>query len=648
MYRRLLLTAAFLFCTCGLAVAQEIPPRALLDMSKPQTAQRLVPSSPQVAITHVSEGEGGLLVTIAPGNDAFPGVKLLPESGGGTSPEVMNLSAWGHVEARLTNLNTDPLRLNLRVDNAQGSGNTPWNTEGIKIDPGRTEKITLVFGYSGGKMPGYPLRTDAVSAILLFTGKSPSEIKFRIDELKVAGPPGEKPVLPSEAIRIRPPGGKVLGPGADETAKLAVDQIAMGQGVLENNTLALTFNSTAATQAVRLRPEKGRWDLNTGSRLNVRLRNEGTIPVTPGISVASSPTEFTDTARSNQALQPGEEADLIVPFASAIPFRAAPSSDKPGNLPALPGTGTTYSSIRTHWIAFSATSTATKENPAKLRVLSIATDAGVATLPEWVGKRPPVPGDWVLTFEDTFDGNAVDLKKWNNFGPNYWDKGSHWSRENVIVKDGTATMRYEKKTGYHNDDPKQKQTDYQSGYLDTWDKFRQRYGYFESRMKLPKAAGLWPAFWTMPDRGPNSGDVPGSRAKRSSTANGGIEFDIMEYLTVWGPYRYNVAMHWDDYGPNHKNTGCKPYVEPDKDGYITAGMLWLPDQVIFYCNGIEVARWEDPRVSDVAAYLMYTLPSGGWDNNFITDGADLPDDFVIDYVRVWQRKDMASPLDLAP
>jgi hypothetical protein len=35
---------------------------------------------------------------------------------------------------------------------------------------------------------------------------------------------------------------------------------------------------------------------------------------------------------------------------------------------------------------------------------------------------------------------------------------------------------------------------------------------------------------------------------------------------------------------------------------------------------------------------------GGWDNNALDD-ARLPDDFLIDYVRVWQRRDLASAVD---
>ena len=124
----------------------------------------------------------------------------------------------------------------------------------------------------------------------------------------------------------------------------------------------------------------------------------------------------------------------------------------------------------------------------------------------------------------------------------------------------------------------------------------QRYGYFEARVKLPTAPGLWPTFWLMPDRGA----AAGPQWKRQDTGNGGMEFDIMEHLTRWGPYRYNIALHWDGYGKEHKAVGSATnYVQADKDGFITSGLLWTPGSAVFYCNGRELWRWEDPRVSNV-------------------------------------------------
>jgi beta-glucanase (GH16 family) len=99
-------------------------------------------------------------------------------------------------------------------------------------------------------------------------------------------------------------------------------------------------------------------------------------------------------------------------------------------------------------------------------------------------------------------------------------------------------------------------------------------------------------------------------------------------------------MHWDGYGDEHKSMGSSGiYVQPDEDGFFTSGLLWLPGQLVWYANGREVARWEDPRVCSVQMDIMFTMPMGGWDNSPL-DETQLPDDFVIDYVRVWQRRDL--------
>src|SRR5262249_46266255 len=155
-------------------------------------------------------------------------------------------------------------------------------------------------------------------------------------------------------------------------------------------------------------------------------------------------------------------------------------------------------------------------------------------------------------------------------------------------------------TGKHNDDPMGKETAYATGFIDTYGKWVQRYGYFEARMKLPKAPGLWPAMWLMPDRGLAEKD----QWKRADTGRGGMEFDVMEYLSRWGPYRFNIAFHWDGYGKDHKQTGSQNiYVEHDKEGYITTGLLWLPGKAAIYNNGRLVAQWESPRISNVPSDL---------------------------------------------
>ena len=58
----------------------------------------------------------------------------------------------------------------------------------------------------------------------------------------------------------------------------------------------------------------------------------------------------------------------------------------------------------------------------------------------------------------------------------------------------------------------------------------------------------------------------------------------------------------------------------------------------------ELWRWDDPRVSNVPSHFIFEVTTGGWDNNPVDD-KQLPADYVVDYVRVWQRKDLASDAD---
>jgi beta-glucanase (GH16 family) len=151
----------------------------------------------------------------------------------------------------------------------------------------------------------------------------------------------------------------------------------------------------------------------------------------------------------------------------------------------------------------------------------------------------------------------------------------------------------------------------------------------------------------MPDRGIAKGP---EQWKRASTHNGGMELDIMEHLSGWGIYRFNQAFHWDGYGPGHKAVGSTwVYTEADKDDFIVIGMLWLPGVVVYYSNGQEIGRFESERVCDQQSMAFFYMVSGGWANTPLDDD-ELADpafskDFVVDYFRVWQRNDLATPAD---
>ncbi|MDQ2688081.1 MAG: hypothetical protein M3Y28_09470, partial [Armatimonadota bacterium] len=250
-YLRSVLVVLFLALFCPHAWAAP-PPKMLLDMGA-GVEKRLTPSSDQVTVTRSTDPAAlGVIVTIQPGKEAYPGVSVKPE---GTS---WDLSAFGHIEARVTNMGTQPLSLALRVDNAGDWKDNPWNTESISLGPGKSATVTTTFGYSYGKKPGYALKPGAVVNILLFVGKSDAVQSFRIESLTADGPAGEKPPVEPQDIRVKPTSGVLTG----ETTVTPTEQI--------------------------IKPALGRWDLRAYLGVRVRVRNTGQTTVTPRAQINSN------------------------------------------------------------------------------------------------------------------------------------------------------------------------------------------------------------------------------------------------------------------------------------------------------------------------------------------------------------------------
>jgi beta-glucanase (GH16 family) len=588
------------------ALSRAAAPFSLLDA--PAT-----PSSAQVA---PASGADGLTVTIQPGSDGYPGVTLTPAN-------PWNLAAYGHIEAFVRNLGTKPTTVCLRVDGAGEWKDNPWNAENLYLQPGATGTVRVIFGHSFGYKPAFKINPAAIPRLLLFAGKvKDAPGCFRVESLVAAGAAGEKPPVDPKSLRIAPPNGVLLSAQAG-VAMLADtrDLAAVWSGPATNGTVRLALAAGKKEGSATLKPAVGRWTLREGNQLTAALRNDGAAPLTVTLTLANDSSK-TDPLTAEIA--PGARQTLTLPFASATLWDG---NDKKS--------GTRFVSDRANAVTLALK--AQGANAASLVVERLAIGTPASALPAWLGQRPPVDGPWKMTFRDEFDGSAVDTNKWSFYGENYWDKVTHFTKDTTTVKGGMARLKLMKQRGHHNDDPKRPQSDYATGFLESYGKFTQRYGYFEARMKLPTAPGLWPAFWMMPDRGGS-----GPQWQRSDTKNGGMEFDIMEHLTRWGLNRFNIATHWDGYGKEHMSNGSHAiYYTPDKDGFVTSGLLWTPGEAVFYCQGQEIGRWKNERIASVPAHIMFTLPAGGWDNDWLDD-AKLPDEFLIDYVRVWQREDLAQ------
>ncbi|MBQ6421636.1 MAG: glycoside hydrolase family 16 protein [Clostridia bacterium] len=240
-----------------------------------------------------------------------------------------------------------------------------------------------------------------------------------------------------------------------------------------------------------------------------------------------------------------------------------------------------------------------------------------------------------LTFADEFDGDSLDTSKWRAHDGGGVRKGGYWSTAQASVKDGDLIIR----TEYKEDG------EYGPGWytcgLDTSRCFNQAYGYFECRCILPKGQGLWSAFWMT-----NS-----NVHKESDDARQGAELDIMEspfwHLAGKTNRKITQNIHYSGYDlkTKYKNVGIFNLDNDPYENYNTYGLLWTPDEYVFYINGREVARTAYGGVSTQPEYMIVSCevdggsakPTFGWSGNIEkNDKATFSAEFKVDYVRAYQ------------
>ncbi|WP_374468808.1 family 16 glycosylhydrolase [Phenylobacterium sp.] len=151
--------------------------------------------------------------------------------------------------------------------------------------------------------------------------------------------------------------------------------------------------------------------------------------------------------------------------------------------------------------------------------------------------------------------------------------------------------------------------EYSSGMLNTFGMFEQKYGYFEIRAEMPTAAGSWPAFWMM-----------------THPYVSGIEADIFEGLAITPEIDYRRALGGDQ-------TQYDDTLKLEVGGMHTYGMLWTPETVTFYYDGIAVLQGPTPDNWDYPMALIVNLAVGGWGGP--PDHGQFPTQMKVDYVRAY-------------
>jgi len=226
---------------------------------------------------------------------------------------------------------------------------------------------------------------------------------------------------------------------------------------------------------------------------------------------------------------------------------------------------------------------------------------------------PPAPAgkQWRLLWCDEFSGAKIDESKWEILG-DWKRRDGYWVKADSYLDGKGRLVLRTRKDGDR----------FTSGAMRTQGKFEHRFGYWECRCKFPAREGHWPAFWLF--------SRPGV-SKVGDEGRDGTEIDIVEM--PWRTDHIQHALHWDGYGKHHRSAGKKAEVKGVSRGFHAFGLHWKPDEYVFYVDGVETWRTKAGGVSQVKAFVKLTEEIGKWGGNIRK--AELPDYFLVDYVRVF-------------
>lgn len=240
------------------------------------------------------------------------------------------------------------------------------------------------------------------------------------------------------------------------------------------------------------------------------------------------------------------------------------------------------------------------------------------TLPE-----PPAGLQFKLIWHDEFDGEKLDQTKWE-CPPDAPRRDGWWMRKAVSLDgNGHLVMKTFKEGDRYID-----------GCVRTRGKFEHAFGYYVARIKLHKEPGHWPAFWLM---GKSVGRV-------GDEGRDGTEIDVME--KPWLDGRVCHALHWDGYGEHHQSASHKPEIPGLMKDWHTYALWWKPDEYVFYVDGKETWRTSAGGVCQAPLFIKLTDEIGQWAGDI--KKANLPDQFLVDYVRLYDLVPDAKAAVKAP
>lgn len=247
----------------------------------------------------------------------------------------------------------------------------------------------------------------------------------------------------------------------------------------------------------------------------------------------------------------------------------------------------------------------------------------------------PAKEGWRLSWNEEFDGEAVDFSTWN-----YWVTGNPYNDElqyytnrekNSRIEDGLLVIEAHEEEYTGTDGTRS----YTSARMHTQGKADFLYGRFEIRARLPFGQGLWPAIWMMPTYS-EYGGWPSSG-----------EIDIMELLGQ-DPTKTYGTLHFGGSGSAHASSGTS-YTLPSGtffEDFHTFALEWEEGVMRWYVDDLlflTLTDWHTeghdfPSPFDRHFHLILNVAvGGGWPGS--PDATTIfPQRMEVDWIRVFTRE----------
>lgn len=241
---------------------------------------------------------------------------------------------------------------------------------------------------------------------------------------------------------------------------------------------------------------------------------------------------------------------------------------------------------------------------------------------------------WTMVWSDEFNeaaGTSPDVSKWTfdiGNGTNGWGNNElqyYTNRPENVAMDGNGNLVITAKSEGYNGYA------YTSARIKTEGLYEQEYGKVEARLKTPYGPGIWPAFWML-----------GNDVNNVGWPQCG-EIDIMEMKG-----NQPSIVHGSLHGPGY--SGGSPITDAyglengrfDTD-FHTFSVEWTPDKIDFFVDDYLYQRVEKTDVTgewvyDHPFFIILNVAVGGDYVGFPTTETPLPQEMIIDYVRVYDAK----------